>query len=141
MTGMKRVISIIMALVCIMGLCGCGNADLVLSIPEASAVYIKSGLTGDEVILADDEFIDAITDNINSLSFEKKGAAEGDEYAYILVWYDDDNNEAASLTITEENGYQIIFDGFYYIVNADIPINTDLIADSLAIALESRPKD
>lgn len=137
---MKKIIAIIVAFVCLMGLCSCGNANMVLSIPEATSVYIKSGLTGDEVILADKEFVDAITGNINALNFEKKGAVEGDGYAYILEWYDANNNTVASLTIADENGYQIIFDGSYYIVNADVPINTDLIADHLAIALESRPE-
>ena len=108
--------------------------DLTFDIGAASEINIKAGLTGDEVIIADSEFIQKITDNINSLRFEKAAGADGEvSYVYMLTWFDAEEKQIAQVTITEENGQQINADGYYYNVGVDHSINVGLIAEMLNI--------
>ncbi len=137
---MKKLIALLLALVCVLGLLGCSDKNVTFDIGTASTINIKSGLTGDEVNIADNEFIQNITENINSLRFEKTSATDGKVgYAYMLTWFDTEDNQIATITITEENGYQISHDGYYYKVGADLSIDTALIDEMLNIALSSDP--
>lgn len=137
---MKKLIALLLALVCVLGLLGCSDKNVTFDIGTASTINIKSGLTGDEVNIADNEFIQNITENINSLRFEKTSATDGKVgYAYMLTWFDTEDNQIATITITEENGYQISHDGYYYKVGADLSIDTALIDEMLNIALSSAP--
>ncbi len=137
---MKKLIAIVLALVSMLSLVGCVDKDLTFDIGEASEINIKSGLTGDEVIIADNEFIQSITENINSLRFERTSATDGKiGYAYMLTWFDTEDKQIASITVTEENGYQISHDGYYYKAGDDRSIDIELIAEMLNIALSSSP--
>ena len=134
------VIALVLALVCVLGLVGCSDKNITFDIGTANKINIKSGLTGDEVNIADNEFIQSITENINSLRFEKTSKVnEKVGYAYMLTWFDTEDNQIARITITEENGYQISHDGYYYKVGADLSIDTELIDEMLNIALSSAP--
>ena len=105
---MKKYIALVLALVCVLGLAGCSDKNMTFDIGTANKINIKSGLTGDEVNIADNEFIQSITENINSLRFEKTSKVNGKVgYAYMLTWFDTEDNQIARITITEENGYQI----------------------------------
>lgn len=138
---MKRGIALILALVCMLGLMGCSGKYITFDIGAASEINIKSGLTGDEVIIADSEFIQEITGNINSLRFEKTSATDGEvSYVYTLTWFDTEDKQIAKVTITEENGHQINSNGYYYKVGSDLSINVELIAEMLNIALSSQPQ-
>lgn len=110
----------ILALVCVLGLVGCSSQTMTFDIGEASGINIRSGLTGDEIIVVDDKFVKDVTPNINSLTFEKMGKVDGAGYASILLWMDETDNKVASITITEENGYQISHNRKYYKVGADM---------------------
>ena len=137
---MKKVIAIVLAVLCVMAAAGCSSKNMTFNIGAASKIKIKSGLTGDEINIADDGFIKDITGNINSLRFEKTSSTDGKVgYAYMLTWYDADNTQIACVTITDENGYQISHDGYYYKVGADLNIDMESIAEMLNIALSSSP--
>lgn len=137
---MKKYIALVLALVCVLGLVGCSDKNMTFDIGTANKINIKSGLTGDEVNIADNEFIQSITENINSLRFEKTSKVnEKVGYAYMLTWFDTEDNQIARITVTEENGYQISHDGYYYKVGADLCIDTELIDEMLNIALSSAP--
>ena len=137
---MKKFIALALALVCVLGLVSCSDKNMTFDIGEASKINIKNGLTGDEVNIVDNEFIRNITENINSLRFEKTSATDGKVgYVYMLTWFDTEDNQIAKITITEENGYQISHDGYYYKVGADLCIDTVLIGEMLNIALSSAP--
>lgn len=136
---MKKLILFVLALVCVLGLAGCsGNMafdGMALHIGEAAKITIKTDPAGREVNIADREFIQSITANINSLSFEKSTAVDGKaDYAYMLTWFDAKNNQIMSITITEENGHQIIYNGHHYRVSADLAIDTELIQKMLDAA-------
>ena len=135
-------VSIIGALfiIAVIGLVGIFSKNMTFDIGEAAKINIKSGLTGEETNIADNEFIKDITENINSLRFEKTSSTDGKVgYAYMLTWYDADGAEIADITITDENGYQISHDGYYYKVGADLNIDIELIDEMLNIALSSSP--
>ena len=102
---MKKFIALALALVCVLGLVSCSDKNMTFDIGEASKINIKAGLTGDEVNIVDSEFIQNITENINSLRFEKTWATDGKVgYVYMLTWLDTEDNQIARITITEENG-------------------------------------
>lgn len=129
---MKKLIAIALILVCILGLISCSSKNMKFDIEEANKISIKSGLTGDEVNVTDRETIGDITQNINSLRFEKTSASdEKVGYAYMLKWFDADDKQIASITITDVNGYQISHDGYFYKVGADLCIDTSMINDLL----------
>ena len=137
---MKKIIAIVFAILCVMSIVGCSNKNMTFDIGEAAKINIKSGLSGEEVNIADNEFIKDITENINSLRFEKTSSTDGKvSYAYMLTWYNADDTEIAAVTITDENGYQISHDGYYYKVGADLNIDIALIDEMLNIALSSSP--
>ena len=49
----------------------------------------------------------------------------------MLKWFDADDKQIASITITDVNGYQISHDGYFYKVGADLCIDTSMINDLL----------
>ena len=129
---MKKVIALLLVLVCVLGLVGYLNKNMTFDIGEASKINIKSGLTGDEVNVTDTEIIQSITHNINSLRFEKASANDGKVgYIYMLKWFDADGSQMATITVTEEGGHQISHDGYFYRVGADHSIDTALIEELL----------
>lgn len=137
---MKKLILLLFAMVCILGLIGCSNKNMTFNIGQASMLNIKSALTGDEVNVASNELIQGITENINSLRFEKTSATDGNnDYAYELTWFEQKGNQIAKITITEENGYQISHEGYYYKVGADQSIDIALIDEMLDFSLASIP--
>ena len=137
---MKKLIAFVLIIACVFGLVSCSDKNLRFNIEAASSIDIKSGLTGDEVILADKEFIQKITENINSLRFEKASLSDEDGgYIFSLTWLDKEDNPIETITITEENGYQIRYDGYYYRVGADLAIDTEMIYEMLDIVLSSGP--
>lgn len=131
---MKKLVALILSLTFVLALVGCGNKGLTLDIGEASKISITSGLTGDKVDISDKESIKNITENINSLRFERTSVDDNKKngYAYMLTWFDTEDKQIARITITDENGYQISYDGYYYKVGADLCIDTDLINEMLA---------
>lgn len=137
---MKKILAIFLSLIFVLGLAGCGDNCLTFDIGEANYINIKVGHTGEEVNIADKEFIQSITKDINSLRFERTSATDGkDDYVYMLTWFEAEDKQIADIAITEENGYQISHDGYYYKVAADLNIDTNLIGEMLNIAISSSP--
>ena len=46
---MKKLMALVLALVCVLGLVGCSDKNMTFDIGTANKINIKSGLTGDEV--------------------------------------------------------------------------------------------
>lgn len=135
---MKRWITWLFALICVLGLSGCSNRNLKFEIEDVSKLSIESGLTNERVTLTDDASIRKITDDIRALRFEKTASADGsDAYIYLLTWFDAADKQIASVTITNENGYQIRHDGNYYKVGADLCIDIGLIEEVFNNTLSS----
>lgn len=128
---MKKIVATILTIICVLGLVGCSSKKLTFDIGDASQIKIISGLTGDEAIITDEDAIKDITQNINSLTFEKTAKEAVPGYAYMLTWMDEEDNEVASIIITDENGYQISYDGYLYKVGADLAIDMEPIYEML----------
>ena len=135
---MKKLIALVLALACVLSIVGYFNKYMTFHIGAASKINIKSGLTDDEVTVVNNEFIQRITENINSLRYVKTSATDGKvDFVYMLTWFDAEDNQIARITMTEENGYQINHDGYYYKVDADLCIDAELIDAMFNIVLSS----
>ena len=129
---MKKFTAFLLTLVYALSLAGCSGRNMTFDIGEASSIKIVSGLSGDKATIADQGFIQTITEHINSLRFEKTASSEGVKgYAYTLTWLDAESKTIATVTVSDENGYQINHDGYFYKVGADQNIDVTLIAETL----------
>lgn len=133
---MKKITALILALVCMLCLSGCSDQKAKLDIGEANSIYVESPFG--KAYITDHSAIFRITENINSLEYERTSAiCDEDEYVYLLKWLDADNNEIKSVAITEENGQQIGYKGYYYNVGADLCIDIELIGNEVVKILSS----
>jgi len=123
---MKKLLSFILALCFLFSMTGC-SFEQQFDIDGAAVLKIMSGNTGTTVEITDSEVLDAVTENITGLSYEKKGKVESDGWIYNLRWYSESGEELFNLSITEENGHQIVHKGHYYIVSDDLNIDMEII--------------
>ena len=134
---MRKITIFVLALVCMWGFAACTGRNLRFDIDVANSINFKSGLTGDEVNITDKEIIQSITQDINSLRFEKTSESDGKVgYVYMVKWFDADGKQMESITITEENGYQISYGGYFYKVGADLCIDVSLINEMISAKAE-----
>ena len=128
---MRKCFAFILVLGCILNLTGCKKEQKQFDITGASSIYLYSGLTGDSVNVTDAEGIKYITDNINSLLFEKGKSHKGENgYAYSIRWYDADHTLLTDLIVMDE--YTVVYDGYYYSgMEADYGIDTGFFAQKL----------
>ena len=132
---MKKIIAVVLVLTCLLGVVVFSSSQMTLDIPEADNLYIRSGLTGDDARITDQEVISSIRKNINALRFKKKEKA-GKGYSYLLKWCDAENNELIGIEIEDKKGTRIIYEGYYYVVKST-PIDIDAITRAFETALES----
>lgn len=124
---MKRQITFVLALFCLLGLTGC-KKETHLEIGHAASLSLRSGLTGDAAEIIDTEVIAYITENLNAIAFEKgRLQNEGENgYAYSLRWYDENQTRVASLYVMDE--CTVVYDGRYYNgMEADNEIDTEYL--------------
>ena len=126
---MKKYISLVLALLCVFLFSACFDKTITFDVDEISKLRIKSPFG--EVIITDNAFIHSITENINSLDFEKKSATDEESYIYLLTWLDTNGDQIARVAITEENGSQISYNGYYYNVSADRCIDVEAINNKI----------
>ena len=94
---MRKITIFVLALVCILELAACTVRNLRFDIDVANSINIKSGLTGDEINITDKEIIQSITQDINSLRFEKTSKSDGKVgYVYMVKWFDADGKQMES---------------------------------------------
>lgn len=108
---------------------------------SVSHIEVMSGLTGQKITVKDADSVQKVMDDIESLNYEKKGAVEEVGYAYRIRFYNENYDELGRIFITEENGHQISYDGYYYLVEADLNINVDYLEELLKDAPPAEPGD
>ena len=106
-----------------------------------SHIEVMSGLTGQKITVKDTDSVQNVMDDIESLKYEKKNAVEEVGYAYRIRFYNENYDELGRIFITEENGHQISYDGYYYLVEADQNINVDYLEELLKDAPPAEPGD
>lgn len=100
-----------------------------------------SGFTGQKISVKDADSVQRVMDDIESLTYRKMDAAEEIEFAYRIRFYNENDDELGRIFITEENGHQICYDGYYYLVVADLNINVDYLEELLRDAPPAEPGD
>ncbi len=101
---MKRFFITLIALILFIPAAGCTKQNLKFDIGEASKITIFSGSTGKSAEITDEQAIQHITDNINSLSFSKDKSSKGYEgFAYEIVWYDEADKQIEIIRVMQEN--------------------------------------
>ena len=99
-----------------------------------------SGLTGQKIVVKNADRVQKVMDDIESLIYEKKGASDGySGYAYSIRFFNENYDELGILYITEENGHQISYDGYFYLVESDLTINVDYLEELLTDAPPAEP--
>ncbi len=127
---MKRIIIFALTVLVVCSLIGCSDKDMTFNIGKASELQIKIGIGNEIISIHDTELVKAITDNINSLRYEKRSEAVGMVgWSYMLTWKDNEGNVIEELAIVDTEGYQILYDGYYYGVGADLAINVGLLRE------------
>lgn len=127
---MKKYISLILALLCVFLFSACSDKAVTFDVEGASKLNIKSPFG--EVTITDNAFIRSIAENINSLDYEKNSATDEEEsYIYLLTWLDTNGSQIARVAITDENGSQISYNGYYYNVGADRCIDVEAINNKI----------
>ena len=116
-------------------------ADPDLDIESVSHLEVMSGLTGQKITIKDADSVQKVKDDIESLKYEKKNAVEEVGYAYRIRFYNENYDELGRIFITEENGHQISYDGYYYLVEADQNINVHYLEELLKDAPPAEPGD
>lgn len=106
-----------------------------------SYIEVMSGLTGQRIKVKDADSVQKVMDDIESLKYEKKNAVEEVGYAYRIRFYNENDDELGRIFITEENGHQISYDGYYYLVEADQNINVNFLEELLKDAPPAEPGD
>ena len=115
--------------------------DTDLDLKSVSHIEVMSGLTGQKITVKDADHVQNVMDDIESLKYEKKNAVEEVGYAYRIRFYNENYDELGRIFITEENGHQISYDGYYYLVEADQNINVDYLEELLKDAPPAEPGD
>ena len=112
-----------------------------MDLESVSHIEVMSGLTGEKITVKDAGSVQRVMDDIESLRYKKKGAVEEVGYAYRIRFYNENYDELGRIFITEENGHQISYDGYYYLVEADQNINVDYLEELLKDAPPAEPGD
>ena len=112
-----------------------------MDLESVSHIEVMSGLTGEKITVKDTGSVQRVMDDIESLKYKKKGAIEGAGYAYRIRFYNENYDELGRIFITEENGHQISYEGYYYLVEADQNINVDYLEELLKDAPPAEPGD
>jgi len=108
---------------------------------SVSYIEVMSGFTGQKISVKDADSVQRVMNDIESLTYRKMDAAEEIEFAYRIRFYNENDDELGRIFITEENGHQICYDGYYYLVEADLNINVDYLEELLKDAPPPEPGD
>ena len=107
---MKKTFAIVICLVFILSLIGCGKKSF--EIVGADKLTVFSGTTGESIEITNTDDIKFITDNINAQNYSKGGKVHSSGFSYALQWFDKDGKMIDSLTLLD--GYTVVYDGYYY---------------------------
>ena len=107
---------------------------------SVSYIEVMSGLTGQKINVKDADNVQRVMDDIESLEYEQQDIVEGAGYAYRIRFYNENDDELGILYITEENGHQISYEDYYYLVEAELNINVDYLEELLKDAPPAEPE-
>ena len=117
---MKKLIAIVLALICVLGLVGCSNGSI-KGIDKATEIEvvqydISSGAEIGTVVLTEEADIKHIVDNINSLKLKKMENTDPTVLEYKLVFCNA-NNEVIETVSIPANDW-LGFDGYFHSITS-----------------------
>lgn len=118
-------------LVCIIiAICFMTNpVDVINHIENAAKIELRSGMTGNTVVITDVEDIERITENVNAMKFVRNGSTIGTGgWSYWLIWYDTEGNEIESIIL---NGEDCIRGDFFFYKSTNGKFETDFYDELL----------
>ena len=117
---MKKLIALVLALICVLGLVGCSNGSI-KGIDKATEIEvvqydISSGAEIGTVVLTEEADIKHIVDNINSLKLKKMENTDPTVLEYKLVFCNA-NNEVIETVSIPANDW-LGFDGYFHSITS-----------------------
>lgn len=125
----KHLILISLTLICCLFLTSC-DKKMTFAIENTETILVMSGTTGKSIEITDKDIIQQITDNINSLSFERGSRINSSGWGYNIRWYNAAGDEIENMS-TGGTGTNLFYDGYNWsIVSGNI--DTELLDEVLA---------
>lgn len=127
---MRRIVIVICIVICVGVLLVACSSIKSFDIPSAAKIELLSGNTGNFVEITDADSIEQITNNINSLRYEK-GNSSNDYtgWSYSIKWYNTDGSLIEEIVILSNQA--IDYEEKFYSVSDGI-IDTELLDDFLS---------
>lgn len=127
---MKKLITLVLTLIFVLALAGCGQhkEHKSFEIENAHKIVVIS-VDGQRVEITDTDAIQKITENIVSIQFEKEESSKNtDGFGPIIQWYDSNNDVIEVISITGEKS--IIYNNYFWTAtdgNIDITALNELL--------------
>lgn len=100
---------------------GC-HSYMQFHITQSQKIMVTSGNTGESVEIKDISLIEDITNQFNSLRFEKQQSSENyTGWDYQISWYDNDNHIVEEITILDQDTINYNHD-FYVVIEGSIDV-------------------
>ena len=117
---MKKLIALVLALICVLGLVGCSNGSI-KGIDKAAEIEvvqydISSGTEIGTVVLTEEADIKHIVDNINSLKLKKMENTDPTVLEYRLVFCNANNKVIETVSIPANDW--LGFDGYFHSITS-----------------------
>ena len=117
---MKKLIALVLALICVLGLVGCSNGSI-KGIDKATEIEvvqydISSGAEIGTVVLTEEADIKHIVDNINSLKLKKMENTDPTVLEYRLVFCNVNNKVIETVSIPANDW--LGFDGYFHSITS-----------------------
>jgi len=114
---MKKLAALVFMCAFVVLLAGCssGKDGKMLNIPDAELIVLRCGNTGELVEITDAEDIRRITENFNSLQYEKEEKRENyTGWSYWLEWYNGSDPIESIVVMTPQ---RIDYEEYFYSVS------------------------
>ena len=117
---MKKLIALVLALVCVLGLVGCSN-DSIKGIDKTTEIeVVKYDISGGTeigtVVLTEETDIKHIVDNLNSLKLKKMENTDPTVLEYKLVFCNSNNKVIKTVSIPVNDW--LGFDGYFHSITS-----------------------
>lgn len=121
---MKKILSIVLAMVLVTMLAGCTQVTRI-AVGDPAAIEVEKEGSSFTVKLTDAEMVRRITDIVEQLPLQKADATE-DQWSYQITWLDASGIQITSITI---HGMQIAWEGQRYSLGLGIDLSklTDIL--------------